>query len=113
MKMNEVERTTMLNRIDKMEVEIADMKAALQVDENPVPWYEQEWETHQPNTPLFRVDVLRRTSEKVTMIATAWDSDMLERIMGMQKLVAVARWHASSGRSYQTAMREALEAMGV
>ena len=84
-----------------------------EVDEKPVPWYEDEW-TLDPHQLDCGANVWGSSSYGCKrMIVRTYNLEMTNRIMGIQKLVKIARWHASSGNSYQTAMRDVLKEMGV
>lgn len=81
--------------------------------EKPVPWYEEEWESRQPDSSLVRVDVLRRRQNDVVLIATAWEFSMTERIMGMQKLVRAVKEYMGHTYHYTYKnMQAALKEMG-
>ncbi|KKN07118.1 hypothetical protein LCGC14_1070500 [marine sediment metagenome] len=88
---------------------------AEEVEDQPVPWYEEEWEARQPDSSVIRVNILSRRQEGVVLLATAWEFPMAERIMGMQKLVKAVREHVANFADESPghpAMIEALKEMG-
>lgn len=104
------------NQICELQSEIDEIERG--VIEKPVPWWEAEWESRQPDSSVERVDILSRKQEGVVLIATAWEFPMTERIVGMQKLVKAVKRIDNSGDCIDTVLlyeeiRQALKEMGV